>query len=67
MTPLAASAASQKLTWKAPSSTRNSPTKPLSPGSPTDESVTTRKSAEKAGITFQRPPNWAMSRVWRRS
>ena len=28
------SSASQKLTWKAPTSTRNSPTKPAVPGSP---------------------------------
>ena len=46
---------------------RNSPTKPLSPGSPTEERDTTRKTTLKAGITFQSPPKSAMSRVWRRS
>src|SRR5206468_5140584 len=62
-----AAAASQRLTWNAPRRIRNSPTKPLSPGSPSDESATTRKTAENAGITFHRPPKSAMSRVWRRS
>ncbi len=46
---------------------RNSPTKPLSPGSPIEDRHTIRKSTLKAGITFQSPPKSAMSRVCRRS
>ena len=67
MIPLVAMTASGRLTWKAPTRIRNSPTKPLSPGRPMDEKVTIRKSTESAGTTFQRPPKSAMSRVCRRS
>ena len=35
----AAKKATQLLTWKAPSSTRNSPTKPAVPGRPTEAKV----------------------------
>ena len=41
--PVAAKAATQVLTWKAPSMTRNSPTKPLVPGRPTEASMNTMK------------------------
>ena len=67
MMPVVATAASRGLTPKAPTRIRNSPTNPLRPGSPSDESTTIKKSAEKAGTTFQRPPKSAMRRVWRRS
>ncbi len=43
MMPVAASAATARFHWKAPTRIRNSPTKPLSPGSPSEESVTSRK------------------------
>ena len=67
MMPVVATAASHGFTWKAPTSTRNSPTKPLRPGSPSEDSDTTRNTAEKAGITAHSPPKSAISRVWRRS
>ncbi len=46
---------------------RNSPTKPLRPGNPTEARVMTRKAAVSRGITAFRPPNSEISRVWRRS
>jgi len=67
MIPLVATAASHGLRWKAPTRIRNSPTNPFSPGSPSDDSTTTRNTAEKAGTTRHRPPKSAMSREWRRS
>src|SRR5262249_20972994 len=67
MIPVVATAASHGLRWKAPTRIRNSPTNPFSPGSPSDDSATTRKRAEKAGTTRHRPPKSAMSREWRRS
>ena len=67
MMPVVATAASHLLTVKAPSRTRNSPTKPFKPGRPSEDSDTIRNSAEKAGITAQRPPNSEISRVCRRS
>ena len=67
MMPVVARTATGRFTWNAPSRMRNSPTKPFSPGSPSDERDTTRKSAENAGMTVQSPPKSAMSRVWRRS
>ena len=41
--------------------------KPLSPGRPSEDRHTTKKSTLNAGITFQSPPNSEMSRVCRRS
>ncbi len=41
---------------KVPIRTRNSPTKPLVPGRPIDDSVTTRNVAAIAGATFATPP-----------
>jgi len=67
MTPVAAKAAIRGFHLNAPSRIRNSPTNPLSPGSPIDESVMTRNAATRCGITFFNPPYSAMSRVWRRS
>ena len=40
---------------------------PLSPGRPSEDRHTIRNRTLKAGITFQSPPNSAISRVWRRS
>ena len=67
MMPVVAIAATARFTWNAPSKTRNSPTNPFSPGSPSEDSVTTRKSAENAGMICHSPPKSAMSRVCRRS
>ena len=50
-----------------PMSTRNSPTKPLSPGTPMLDSITTVKAAANTGATFCRPVSAEISRVWRRS
>ena len=41
--PVAAKSAIQVLTWKAPTMTRNSPTKPLVPGMPTEASMNSMK------------------------
>ena len=46
---------------------RNSPTNPLSPGRPIDESITTVNTAAKIGATFCRPLSAEISRVCRRS
>ena len=50
-----------------PIRTRNSPTKPLVPGRPIDDSVTTRNVAAIAGATFATPPYAERSRVCVRS
>ena len=46
---------------------RNSPTKPLRPGSAIDDSITTVNAAANTGATFCSPLSAAISRVWRRS
>ena len=51
----------------APSSTRNSPVKPLVAGNPIDASVRTMKNIEYTGSSLARPPYAASSRVWQRS
>jgi len=40
---------------------------PFSVGSPIDDIIITMKIAAYTGITFERPPYSAISRVWRRS
>ncbi len=50
-----------------PIKTKNSPTNPLVPGSPTDESATRLSTAARAGATRAMPPNAAISRVCARS
>jgi len=45
----------------------NSPTKPLSPGRPIDDSMTMVNTAAKIGAGFWSPLRAAISRVWRRS
>ena len=42
---------------------RNSPTKPLSPGRPIEDSITTMNTAAKMGAGFWRPRSSAISRV----
>jgi len=64
---VAPTAAQTNFVLNAPSSTRNSPTKPFVPGSPIDDSVTTRNTAENAGTAFHSPPKSTIARVWRRS
>ncbi len=67
ITPTVATTTHHRWVMKVPSSTRNSPTKPLSPGRPIDDSMTTVKTAANMGADFWMPPISAMSRVWRRS
>ena len=50
-----------------PSRIRNSPTKPLKPGTAMDERQMSRKRAENHGMTAFRPPNSSMRNVCRRS
>ena len=64
---MAAAAVQSGVTLKAPSKIKNSPMKPFKPGSPMDEKVTAKSSAEKSGTCFHRPPKSAISREWRRS
>ena len=45
MMPVVMSAASQVETWKEPTITRNSPTKPLVPGSPIEAMVNSMNTA----------------------
>ena len=52
MMPVVASAASARFTWNAPRRIRNSPTKPLSPGSPTDDSTVSRNTAENRSSDY---------------
>src|SRR6059058_58643 len=52
MTPVMASAARPRFVWNAPIRIRNSPTNPLRPGNPRDDSTTTRKRAEKVIPAF---------------
>ena len=56
MTPVVASTVASGNAAKLPSSTRNSPTNPLSPGSPIEESATTVKIRLKTGTTRAMPP-----------
>ncbi len=71
MTPAAPSTARVVAFWtrerKVPERMRNSPTKPLVPGRPMEESVTTTKAVAIQGTCLARPPYSAMTRVWRRS
>ncbi len=52
MTPAAATTAHQRWATKVPSRTRNSPTKPFSPGRPMEDSITTVKMPANTGATF---------------
>ena len=56
MTPVVAKKATQVLAWNAPSSDRNSPTKPEVPGRPTLAIVKTMKVKAKSGMVFTSPP-----------
>ena len=67
ITPAAATTVHQRADANDPMSTRNSPTKPLSPGTPIDESITTVNPAAKIGATDWMPLSALISRVWRRS
>src|SRR5260370_39358832 len=66
MTPVAAQADQFQCTWNVPRRIRNSPTKPLSMGKPSEESATKRKKAASLGIGVARPPYSEISKVWRR-
>ena len=67
ITPAVATTAHQRRVTKVPIRTRNSPTKPFRPGSPSDESITIMNTPAKIGATFWMPPISEMRRVWRRS
>ncbi len=67
MTPVAATTAHQRWAMKAPSSARNSPTKPLRPGRPIDDNITRVNTPAKTGADFWKPPISAIWRVWSRS
>ncbi len=67
ITPIVPTTAHQRWVTNVPRRMRNSPTKPLSPGRPIDESMTTVKTAANSGADFWMPPMSAMRRVWRRS
>ena len=54
--PVVARNATQVLTWNAPISDRNSPTKPLVPGRPTEASMNTMNTAAYFGMLLTRPP-----------
>jgi hypothetical protein len=56
-----------RLAEKVPVMTRNSPMKPLVPGSPMLLIVTSTNIVAYQGITLAMPPNSATSRVCRRS
>ena len=55
ITPAAATTAHQRRVRNEPSRMRNSPTKPLSPGRPIDDSITTVNTAARIGAAFCRP------------
>ena len=55
ITPSTATTAHQRWVMKVPESTRNSLTKPLSPGTPMDASMTTVNTAARTGAAFCRP------------
>src|SRR5260370_20428989 len=67
MTPVAAQADQFQCTWNVPRRIRNSPTKPLSMGKPSEESATKRKKAASLGIGVARPPYSEISKGWRRA
>ena len=50
-----------------PTKTRNSPTKPESPGSPAEARMKKPKTVDHSGITAARPPIFAIDRSWVRS
>ena len=59
--------AHQRWVRNVPDRTRNSPTNPFNPGSPTALITTARNRAAMIGIDFCRPPRSAKRRVPRRS
>ena len=62
-----ATTAHQRRVRNDPTSTRNSPTNPLSGGNPIDDIITMVNTTANTGATFCRPRSAAISRVWRRS
>ena len=54
---MVATTAYQRLVRNAPSSARNSPTKPEKPGSPIDANVAATNSPPNTGTAFHRPRN----------
>ena len=66
-TPEVATTAHQRRVTKLPTRMRNSPTKPLRPGSPIDDSITSVNTPASNGIVFWSPPSSEINRVCRRS
>src|SRR5437764_1098620 len=56
MRPVVAKKVTAVLTWKVPTSDRNSPTKPLVPGKPTEASMNTMKTAAYCGMVSASRP-----------
>ena len=54
--PKAAPIATKLENWKAPTITKNSPIKPLVPGSPIEDNTKIIKTVEYIGILLTRPP-----------
>ena len=57
MTPVVAMIVHQRAVWNEPINTKNSPTKPFSPGTPIEDNITTVNAAAKIGATFWIPRN----------
>ncbi len=67
MTLVAAITAKYGCVGNDPTSTRNSPTNPLVPGTPIELSATMVRQTAKIGMTFAIPPKSSICRVCRRS
>ena len=63
ITPAVATTVHHRAVRNEPISTRYSPTKPLRPGTPIDDSITIMNVPAKIGATFWMPPNSEISRV----
>ena len=64
---MAATTVHQRAVRNDPMRIRYSPMKPLSPGTPIDDSITTVNPAAKIGATVWMPRSSEIWRVWRRS
>ena len=67
ITPVVATTTHQRAVSKLPTRIVNSPTKPLRPGRPMLDSITTVNAAANTGATAWMPLSFEISRVWRRS
>ena len=67
MTPSEDTATIHGLKDQEPTRIRNSPTKPLKPGTAIEDRLISRNTAKYQGMTALSPPNSAICRVCRRS